>query len=151
MTSSAFTQTWRTSYFFHTTAGVDTFFDVYAEQQRAMLHPDYSDAEIRLEAEDLPDALGGHLELGGQVMQRRAVLFAQPAGFDDAPAAGIEAVQRVLQSGRPAFLAFLGLQNAQRLGVLVGSEVIHGRVGVLVVVVEAAVITALWFLGRYFG
>ncbi len=49
VTSSAFTQTWRTSYFFHTTAGVDTFFDVFAEQQRAMLHPDYSDAEIRLE------------------------------------------------------------------------------------------------------
>ena len=47
--SSAFTQTWRTSYFFHTTAGVDTFFDIFAEQQRAMLHPDYSDAEIRLE------------------------------------------------------------------------------------------------------
>ncbi|MBC8022327.1 MAG: hypothetical protein H7Y14_04370, partial [Burkholderiales bacterium] len=49
VTSSAFTQTWRTSYFFHTTAGMDVFFDVFAEQQRAMLHPDYSDAEIRLE------------------------------------------------------------------------------------------------------
>ena len=49
VTSSAFTQTWRTSYFFHTTAGVDVFFDVFAEQQRAMLHPDYSDAEIKLE------------------------------------------------------------------------------------------------------
>ncbi|HUP96593.1 MAG TPA: hypothetical protein VM073_01560 [Usitatibacter sp.] len=49
VTSSAFTQTWRTSYFFHTTAGVDVFFDVFAEQQRAMLHPNYTDAEIRLE------------------------------------------------------------------------------------------------------
>ena len=48
-TSSAYTETWRTSYFFNTAAGVDTFFDLFAEQQRAMLHPDYSDAEIRLE------------------------------------------------------------------------------------------------------
>ena len=47
--SSAYTETWRTSYFFNTSAGVDTFFDIFAEQQRAMLHPDYSDAEIRLE------------------------------------------------------------------------------------------------------
>ena len=49
VTSSAFTQTWRTSYFFNTTAGVDVFFDVFAEQQRAMLQPNYTDAEIRLE------------------------------------------------------------------------------------------------------
>ena len=49
VTHSAFTQTWRTSYFFNTSAGTDVFFDVFAEQQRAMLHPDYSDAEIRLE------------------------------------------------------------------------------------------------------
>jgi Zn-dependent M16 (insulinase) family peptidase len=49
VTHSAFTQTWRTCYFFNTAAGTDVFFDVFAEQQRAMLHPDYSDAEIRLE------------------------------------------------------------------------------------------------------
>ena len=49
VTHSAYTETWRTSYFFNTNAGVDTFFDVYAEQQHAMLHPDYTDGEIRLE------------------------------------------------------------------------------------------------------
>jgi hypothetical protein len=49
VTSSAYTETWRTSYFYNTSAGVDTFFDIFAEQQRAMLHPDYSDAEIGLE------------------------------------------------------------------------------------------------------
>jgi Zn-dependent M16 (insulinase) family peptidase len=49
VTDSAYTETWRTSYFFNTAAGLDTFFDLYAEQQRAMLHPDYSDDEIRLE------------------------------------------------------------------------------------------------------
>ena len=49
VTSSAYTETWRTSYYFNTAAGVDIFFDCFAEQQRAMLHPDYTDEEIRLE------------------------------------------------------------------------------------------------------
>ena len=53
VTSSAYTETWRTSYFFNTSAGIDTFFDIYAEQQRSMLHPDYSDAEIRLEVRNV--------------------------------------------------------------------------------------------------
>jgi len=53
VTSSAYTETWRTSYFFNTSAGIDTFFDIFAEQQRAMLHPDYSDAEIRLEVRNV--------------------------------------------------------------------------------------------------
>ena len=49
VTHSAYTESWRTSYMFNTTAGVDTFFNIFAQQQKAMLHPDYSDAEIRLE------------------------------------------------------------------------------------------------------
>ena len=47
--ASAFTQHWRTSYHFNTAAGMDVFFDLFAEQQRAMLHPDYTDEEIRRE------------------------------------------------------------------------------------------------------
>ncbi len=47
--SSAFTQQWRTSYFFNTAAGEDVFFDLYAEQIRAMLLPNYDDEEIRRE------------------------------------------------------------------------------------------------------
>ncbi len=53
VTSSAYTETWRTSYFFNTSAGITTFFDIYAELQRAMLHPDYSDAEIKLEVRNV--------------------------------------------------------------------------------------------------
>ena len=62
--SSAYTETWRTSYFFNTSAGVDTFFDIYAEQQRAMLHPDYSDAEIRLEVRNFGVKKNGEGTLG---------------------------------------------------------------------------------------
>ncbi len=46
---NAFTQQWRTSYHFATPAGPDVFFDLYRSQLNALLHPDYSDEEIRRE------------------------------------------------------------------------------------------------------
>ena len=63
VTHSAYTETWRTSYMFNTTAGVDTFFDVFAQQQSAMLRPDYSDAEIRLEVRNFGVTQGGDGQL----------------------------------------------------------------------------------------
>lgn len=48
-TSSAFTQQWRTSYFFNTSAGPQVFFDLFAAQLNAMLNPNYTDDEIRRE------------------------------------------------------------------------------------------------------
>lgn len=47
--STAFTQQWRTSYHFNTTAGKDVFFDLFAAELNALLHPNYSDEEIRRE------------------------------------------------------------------------------------------------------
>jgi Zn-dependent M16 (insulinase) family peptidase len=64
VTDSAYTETWRTSYFFNTSAGLDSFFDILAEQQRAMLHPDYSDAEIRLEVRNFGVTKGADGTLG---------------------------------------------------------------------------------------
>src|SRR3954454_19326740 len=46
---NAFTQQWRTSYHFATPAGADVFFDLYRAQLNALLHPNYSDEEIRRE------------------------------------------------------------------------------------------------------
>jgi len=46
---NAFTQQWRTSYHFGTPAGPDVFFDLYRSQLNALLHPNYSDEEIRRE------------------------------------------------------------------------------------------------------
>jgi Zn-dependent M16 (insulinase) family peptidase len=48
-TSTAFTQQWRTSYHFNTSAGKDVFFDLFAAELNALLHPNYSDEEIRRE------------------------------------------------------------------------------------------------------
>jgi len=63
VTHSAYTETWRTSYFFNTTAGIEPFFDIFAQQQHAMLHPDYSDAEIRLEVRNFGVTKGGDGQL----------------------------------------------------------------------------------------
>jgi Zn-dependent M16 (insulinase) family peptidase len=47
--SNAFTQQWRTSYHFNTIAGADVFFELFAAELNALLHPNYSDEEIRRE------------------------------------------------------------------------------------------------------
>jgi len=47
--STAFTQQWRTSYHFNTTAGKEVFFDLFAAELNALLHPNYTDEEIRRE------------------------------------------------------------------------------------------------------
>src|SRR5262245_53965881 len=47
--SSAFTEQWRTCYHFYTFAGTDVFYDQFQQRMDALLHPDYSDEEIRRE------------------------------------------------------------------------------------------------------
>jgi Zn-dependent M16 (insulinase) family peptidase len=47
--SSAFTQQWRTAYHMHTAAGPEVFYKLFERQTDALLHPDYSDEEIRRE------------------------------------------------------------------------------------------------------
>lgn len=47
--SSAFTGQVRTCYHYHTTAGLDVFFDLTREKLDALLHPTFSDEEIRRE------------------------------------------------------------------------------------------------------
>jgi Zn-dependent M16 (insulinase) family peptidase len=47
--STAYTEQWRTCYHFNTAAGPDVFFDLFERRVDAMLHPDYTDEEIRRE------------------------------------------------------------------------------------------------------
>lgn len=48
-TSSAFTMRLRTCYHFHTAAGAETFYELLAAKLEAMVHPDFTDEEIRRE------------------------------------------------------------------------------------------------------
>jgi Zn-dependent M16 (insulinase) family peptidase len=63
--SSAFTQQWRTSYHFNTSAGADVFFNIFAAQMNAMLNPNYTDEEIRREVRNfgVTQAADGSLRL----------------------------------------------------------------------------------------
>lgn len=47
--SSAYTQQWRTCYFFNTTAGPEVFYKLFETDLDALLHPDYTDEEVRRE------------------------------------------------------------------------------------------------------
>lgn len=47
--SSAYTQQWRTCYHFNTAAGPEVFYEQFQARMDAMLHPDYTDEEIRRE------------------------------------------------------------------------------------------------------
>ena len=62
---SAATWQYRTGYHFHTSAGVDAFWGILRTQLDALLHPDYSDEEIRREVRELRrrEAAGRKLEL----------------------------------------------------------------------------------------
>jgi len=49
VSSSAFTEQLQTCYHFNTAAGADVFFDLFAAEMDALLHPNYTDEEIRRE------------------------------------------------------------------------------------------------------
>src|SRR2546423_13262543 len=70
--SSAFTQQWRTCYHFHTAAGPEVFYKLFESQMDALLHPDYTDEEIRREVShwginENPSDKSLHLEEKGTV------------------------------------------------------------------------------------
>src|SRR5579863_5648663 len=48
-TDTAFTMQWRTCYSFYTSAGQDAFFNHFEHTMDALLHPDYSQEEVRRE------------------------------------------------------------------------------------------------------
>lgn len=80
--SSAFTDQWRTAYHFHTVAGRDTFWPVFADQLGAMLDADYTDEEIRREVRNFGVDKGDdgklRLEEKGTVYNEMVRYYEQP-------------------------------------------------------------------------
>ncbi len=81
--SSAFTDQLRTCYHFHTAAGADMFYKLFESQMNALLHPDYTDEEIRREVSnwgvtDNPSGRGLQLEEKGTVYQEMVTTFERP-------------------------------------------------------------------------
>jgi Zn-dependent M16 (insulinase) family peptidase len=81
--SSAFTQQWRTCYHFHTAAGSEVFYKLFESQMDALLHPDYTDEEIRREVShwgvgDNPADGKLRLEEKGTVYQEMVTTYDRP-------------------------------------------------------------------------
>jgi Zn-dependent M16 (insulinase) family peptidase len=80
--SSAFTDQWRTVYHFHTIAAHEVFWGVFADQLDGLLHPDYTDEEIRREVANFgvskdPDGTL-RLEEGGTVYNEMVRTYESP-------------------------------------------------------------------------
>jgi Zn-dependent M16 (insulinase) family peptidase len=72
VTSGAFTQQWRTCYDFYVSAGPEVFYQSFENTLDALMHPDYSDEEIRREVRNFgvsasPQTGELHLEEKGSV------------------------------------------------------------------------------------
>lgn len=81
--SSAFTQQWRTAYHFHTAAGAEVFYKLFESQMDALLHPDYTDEEIRREVShwginENPATKALRLEEKGTVYQEMVTTYDRP-------------------------------------------------------------------------
>jgi len=80
--SSAFTMQWRTCYHAQTAAGPEAFFAGLAAELDALLHPDYTDEEIRREVCNVGVADGGNgmlrLEEKGTVYNEMVSSFERP-------------------------------------------------------------------------
>jgi Zn-dependent M16 (insulinase) family peptidase len=82
--SSAFTMQWRTAYHAHTGAGAEVFYNVFERQVDALLHPDYTDEEIRREVshwgvKENPADKSLSLEEKGTVYQEMVSSYERPA------------------------------------------------------------------------
>ncbi|NOZ08419.1 MAG: hypothetical protein GXO91_06030 [FCB group bacterium] len=83
--SSAFTQQLRTCYHFNTSATSDVFFELFEAKLDALLHPDFSDEEIRREVMNVgvaEDPVDGSLKLEekGTVYNEMVSSFEKPWG-----------------------------------------------------------------------
>jgi Zn-dependent M16 (insulinase) family peptidase len=82
--STAFTEQWRTSYQFHTAAGAEVFYQLFERKMDALLHPDYTDEEIRREVRNFgvtenPSDKTLRLEEKGTVYNEMVSSYDRPA------------------------------------------------------------------------
>ena len=81
--STAFTMQWKTCYTFYTSAGASVFFEEFERRMDALLHPDYTDEEIRREVRNFavaenPSDRSLRLEEKGTVYNEMVTSMDQP-------------------------------------------------------------------------
>ncbi len=117
--SSAYTEQWRTCYHFHTAAGPDVFFNLFEEKLDAMLHPTYSDEEIRREVCNMGITVRDDGTLGleekGTVYNEMVSTYERPWGYlwDQIPRLlyGAKHPMAVSSGGEPAAIRELTPQE----------------------------------------
>jgi Zn-dependent M16 (insulinase) family peptidase len=112
-TSTAFTSQWKTCYSFYTAAGVNAFYDQLEVRMDALLHPDYTDEEIRREVRNFgvdenPD---GTLEL-----DEKGTVYAEMVSSMDQPSRRIyrSALQAIYGPRHPLSFSSGGMPEALR-------------------------------------
>lgn len=81
--SSAFTSQWRTCYHFNTSAGPDVFYLLFERQLDALLHPDYTDEEIRREVRNFGVSFGP--EDGTLRLEEKGTVYNEMVSSSDRP------------------------------------------------------------------
>ncbi len=112
--SSAFTMQWRTCYHFHTTAGVEGFWQILEAKLDGLLHPDYTDEEIRREVRNfgvVEDSASGALRL-----EEKGTVYTEMVRSFEAPGRRLfrELGQRLYGAEHPLALSSGGFPAAIR-------------------------------------
>ncbi|MFA6958657.1 MAG: hypothetical protein WC538_22540 [Thermoanaerobaculia bacterium] len=81
--SSAFTEQWRTCYHFNTSAGPDVYYQLFERQIDALLHPDYTDEEIRREVRNL--GVATDQKSGALRLEEKGTVYNEMVSSSDRP------------------------------------------------------------------
>ena len=119
--SSAFTMQWRTCYSFYTPAGADVFFDQAEHRLDALLHPDYTDEEVRREVRNFgvaDNARDGMLRL-----EEKGTVYNEMVSSMDQPTYRIYRAANAVVYGDTHPLAFNSGGSPEALRALTPSDI----------------------------
>ena len=112
--SSAFTQQIRTCYHFNTSAGSETFFHLFEAKLDAMIHPNYSDEEIRREVRNMGIAVNN--EDGSKYLEEKGTVYNEMLSSFERPWGNLyfNLLKHVYGDGHPLSYSAGGLPSAIR-------------------------------------
>ncbi len=102
--SSAFTLQWRTCYHFNTSAGPDVFHLMFERQLDALLHPDYTDEEIRREVRNIGVTVDP--ESGSLGLEEKGTVYNEMVSSTDRPFRRLYDAIRTLSWGKEHPLSY---------------------------------------------
>jgi len=123
--STAFTMQWRTCYSFYTSAGADVFHDEFQRRLDALLHPDYTDEEIRREVRNF-----GITESAGPVgtpprlgLEEKGTVYNEMVSSMDQPARRVYRESSVVAYGAEHPLAYVSGGSPEALRALQPADI----------------------------